>query len=318
MYIHCPDCQSRLKIDEKILKEQKKFKCPKCGNISAISPELKSKVRELDQGHLPERKDITLHSLPKRELGSMPENLRLSVSVIEGNDEGKTIRLSRPRTTLGRETADIILNDPEISRTHTALIIHQKRFTIKDLDSTNGTFINGKKIEESELKHLDEIEIGGTRLLFTVYQELEEFDQEPSGTGEESMEEIELIEEVGTADDSATRMERRTVDLKLPAGRRLFLEALEGENKGKRIKFPKGRVIIGRSGVDINLNDPDASRKHAVIEVWSRDQVYLRDLASTNGTFLNGARITSARLNNGDEIMIGGTRLRFVIEKVSS
>ncbi len=316
MFIHCPDCQSRLKIDEKSL-EMKKFKCPKCGTISTISPDLESKAGEPDQGQLPEKSDITLHSLPQRKLSSLPEDLRLSVSVIEGNDEGKIIYLSKPRTTLGREGADIILNDSEVSRTHAALIVYQKGFTIKDLDSTNGTFVNGKRIEESELKHLDEIEIGGTRLLFTIYQKLEEFIQEPSGTEEETLEEIELIDEAGTTDDSVTRMERRMIDLKLPAGRRLFLEFLEGRNKGKRIEFPQGRIVIGRSGVDINLDDPNASRKHAVIEVWSRDQIYLRDLASTNGTFLNGTRITSARLRNGDEIVIGSIRLRFVMEKVS-
>ena len=307
MFIQCPNCPTRLKIDEKILKEGKKFKCPKCGNVSTISQDLIGEIEEV-----PKKKDVTLHSLPKKESGSIPKDLRISVSIIEGNDEGKTIQLGNPRTTLGRETADIILNDPEVSRTHTAILIHQKRFTIKDLDSTNGTFVNGKKIEEGDLKHLDEIEIGGTRLLFTVYQELEEFSQE--FYEEESMEEIELIDEIGAADDSVTRMERRDVDLKLPTGRSLSLVTLEGKNKGERIEFPKGRIIIGRTGVDINLDDPNASRKHAVIEAWSRDQIYLRDLASTNGTFLNGARITSARLNNGDEIVIGSTRLRFVME----
>jgi pSer/pThr/pTyr-binding forkhead associated (FHA) protein len=311
MFVYCPDCQTRLKIDEKSL-EKKKFKCPKCGSISTIPPDLESKA-----GGLPKRSDITLHSLPQKKVGSLPEDLRLSLSVIEGNDKGKTFHLSKPRTTFGRETADIILNDPEISRTHATLIVHQKSFTIEDLDSTNGTFINDKKIKEIELKHLDEIEIGGTRLLFTVYQELEEFGQEPSGTEEEALEDIEVIDEPGTTDDSVTRMERRVTDLKLPAGRKLSLEFLEGENKGERIEFPKGRIIIGRSGVDINLNDPNASRKHAVIEAWSREQIYLRDLASTNGTFLNGARITSARLKNGDEILIGSIRLRFVIERVS-
>jgi predicted component of type VI protein secretion system len=64
---------------------------------------------------------------------------------------------------------------------------------------------------------------------------------------------------------------------------------------------------IGREGCDVNLMDPEVSRRHAAI----RDQggsLAIEDLGSTNGTFVNGTRITAATvLNDGDEVRLGNT-----------
>lgn len=73
----------------------------------------------------------------------------------------------------------------------------------------------------------------------------------------------------------------------------------------------EGTSRIGRSDEnDIVLNDPSVSRTHAVVEI-AADRVRLRDLDSTNGTFLNGRRIRAAALRDGDEVRMGNTRLRF-------
>ena len=69
---------------------------------------------------------------------------------------------------------------------------------------------------------------------------------------------------------------------------------------------------IGREGCDITLSDPDVSRRHAAVET-SNGGLSIEDLGSTNGTFVNGERITAPRaLRDGDEIQIGSTvwRLR--------
>jgi predicted component of type VI protein secretion system len=64
---------------------------------------------------------------------------------------------------------------------------------------------------------------------------------------------------------------------------------------------------IGREGCDVNLMDPEVSRRHAAI----RDQggsLGIEDLGSTNGTFVNGKRISSVTaLNDGDEVRLGNT-----------
>jgi pSer/pThr/pTyr-binding forkhead associated (FHA) protein len=69
---------------------------------------------------------------------------------------------------------------------------------------------------------------------------------------------------------------------------------------------------IGRSlSADLRFEDPTVSRRHAVL-VGEPDGVRVLDDRSLNGVFVNGSRITSHQLSDGDEILIGRYRLRFV------
>lgn len=99
----------------------------------------------------------------------------------------------------------------------------------------------------------------------------------------------------------------------LPPKTRLSLEFISGPKKGEVYLLPKSKIIIGRKDGDLIIDDPHVSKKHASIEVWSRTHIYLKDLESTNGTFLNGIQITRMKLQEGDVIQIGDTKLRFHI-----
>lgn len=73
----------------------------------------------------------------------------------------------------------------------------------------------------------------------------------------------------------------------------------------------EGKARIGRSEEgEIVLMDPSVSRTHAVVEIGARG-ARVRDLGSTNGTFLNGRRIESGTLRDGDELRFGNTKMRF-------
>ena len=89
--------------------------------------------------------------------------------ICTGGFEGMEYPLSQEETIVGRNpTTNITLLDEGISREH-ALILYDEEldsFTIEDLQSTNGTKVNGKKIRSAELSPNDEIEIGHTRFRF--------------------------------------------------------------------------------------------------------------------------------------------------------
>lgn len=81
------------------------------------------------------------------------------------------------------------------------------------------------------------------------------------------------------------------------------------------IKFPLGKrgIIIGRRRTsDIRIEDTNVSRIHASIECVG-DEYFLTDLGSTNGTYVNGARINKKKLITGDVVRIGTTILEFKV-----
>jgi pSer/pThr/pTyr-binding forkhead associated (FHA) protein len=64
-------------------------------------------------------------------------------------------------------------------------------------------------------------------------------------------------------------------------------------------------TVIGRDAADVVLDDAQVSRRHAIIR-WVDGELQLEDLQSTNGTWLNGARVEGSReLQHGDVVTIG-------------
>ena len=99
----------------------------------------------------------------------------------------------------------------------------------------------------------------------------------------------------------------------MPQGKRLSLAVINGPDAGSVYRIEKPRITIGRSGADLNLNDTESSRNHAAIEI--RDLTYvLVDLKSTNGTLVDGQKITSpVELQNHGEFQIGSTTIMLIV-----
>lgn len=94
--------------------------------------------------------------------------------------------------------------------------------------------------------------------------------------------------------------------------RKCQLVVVEGKARGNKITLDKNLVKVGkRESNDLVIPDKAVSRNHFEIEYQS-DSFLLRDLSSTNGTFLNGSRVKEAYLAPGDVIKIGNTNLEFV------
>jgi pSer/pThr/pTyr-binding forkhead associated (FHA) protein len=106
---------------------------------------------------------------------------------------------------------------------------------------------------------------------------------------------------------------RPTLPLQLPEGKRLSLAIIDGPDAGSVFRLEKPRVTIGRSNADLTLNDTEASRQHAAVEV--RDTIFLlNDLGSTNGTMVDGRRIKEpTELQNQSEFQVGGTTLMLIV-----
>jgi len=81
----------------------------------------------------------------------------------------------------------------------------------------------------------------------------------------------------------------------------------------QKFEIPYREILIGRgSESDIKIQDLKASRKHAVITYY-QNKFYIKDLNSKNGTYLNGRKIQTEVLNNGDEIRVGDYIIKFYI-----
>jgi predicted Zn finger-like uncharacterized protein len=106
---------------------------------------------------------------------------------------------------------------------------------------------------------------------------------------------------------------KQSAAMALPQGKRLSLAIIDGPDSGNVFRIEKPRVTVGRSGADLTLNDSEASRQHAAVEI--RETVYvLHDLGSTNGTLVGGARIEEAtELQNHSEFQVGSTTLMLIV-----
>ena len=103
--------------------------------------------------------------------------------------------------------------------------------------------------------------------------------------------------------------------IELPRDRRFSLAVIQGAATGQIHQVTKSRTLIGRAGADIELDDPECSRQHAVVEIVGEHAV-VRDLGSTNGTFLDTERVTSAELGNHMEFRVGSHVLMFIVTEV--
>lgn len=104
-------------------------------------------------------------------MAEVPDSPRGVLVICDGGFEGMEYELTRGETIIGRNpTTDITLLDENISREHTIIVFDEELaiFSIEDLQSTNGTKVNGKRVRSAILRHEDRIEIGQTEFKFLI------------------------------------------------------------------------------------------------------------------------------------------------------
>jgi len=101
-------------------------------------------------------------------VAALPAGTALLV-VRRGPNAGSRFLLDSDLTTAGRHPeSDIFLDDVTVSRRHAEFYRHAGRFTVRDVGSLNGTYVNRERIEETELSGGDEVQVGKFRLLFLL------------------------------------------------------------------------------------------------------------------------------------------------------
>jgi FHA domain len=115
---------------------------------------------------------------------------------------------------------------------------------------------------------------------------------------------------IGTARPERTS-ESRVGSLDLPEHKSVLISVVEGASQGVERGMTVPLVTIGRlrGGADIEIDDPRVSRLHCAIEL-KNDSVLLRDLRSTNGTYVGEKRVHATLLDDSAEFRIGETKIR--------
>jgi pSer/pThr/pTyr-binding forkhead associated (FHA) protein len=104
-----------------------------------------------------------------RSTKGIPAWCQASVAILEGYAEGMEYPIKKTYAVIGRSrNAAVPLKDPLASREHAAIMFHEDAFILKDLDSTNGTYMRGAYIRQRKLSHGDKFRIGKTVLQFIL------------------------------------------------------------------------------------------------------------------------------------------------------
>lgn len=185
--VACPNCQTRYRFDESQLggKSRATAKCKKCGSSIDIgaaetssdvtsasesseasgaaadrtsSQDTTARVRKLRSDEA--LGEATMTGARVAEVLDLPDDKKYSVAVLQGKASGQIFEIHTVRTTVGRSDADIVIDDPECSRQHAVLEILGARVVIRDMKSTNGTYVDGERIEQTELENHREFRIG--------------------------------------------------------------------------------------------------------------------------------------------------------------
>ena len=89
--------------------------------------------------------------------------------VRHGPNAGSSFRLDEKVTAIGRHPdSDIFLDDITVSRRHVVIQRDDDGYTLRDVGSLNGTYVNRKRVDEARLRHGDEVQVGLFRLTFVL------------------------------------------------------------------------------------------------------------------------------------------------------
>jgi ABC transport system ATP-binding/permease protein len=209
----------------------------------------------------------------------------------------REVKLERGPYRIGREAGnDIVLESPVVSRKHGVLELRGDEWVFTDLNSRNGSFMNGERVHEVTLREGTQLQLGKDRRLSVGV----------------TFRVGEIISKRGQPEVPANP----STPLRAGVAVETFVAPQESTTGLIELAsvLPQGQkpLILGRgSEADIRLPSPSVSRRHARLSP-ARPEWTLVDLNSTNGTFVNGRRVGGpVTMKAGDTIQIGSFRLAY-------
>ncbi len=167
MIVQCTQCQARYSLEEKRFNGQAsiRFRCTKCqATLSVQAPAGTGPGAPAGApGGSPENTTVRYTRRPW-----LDEDKALSLVVTEGPMKGKIFPVTKPKVLLGRRGTDIVMEDSGVSRKHCSVEVHGSSAMLVDLGSSNGTFVDGQRVETHPLEHMSYFRIGSTTVMFSV------------------------------------------------------------------------------------------------------------------------------------------------------
>lgn len=179
-----------------------------------------------------------------------------------------------PRLTIGRDkTNNLVINDEGISVFHAELQQEDGKLFLRDTGSVNGTFLNGQSVTKRV-----EVKVGDVIRLHLV--------------------ELQIIDPTKAPPEAPPQPVKREL---LKAAPLWQVKAMTGVISGRM--FPvEGTNVVGRDPhCDIVVGGAHVSRRHAEFSIRA-GVLWVKDLGSSNGSFVNGKRYEEVALQNGDEV----------------
>lgn len=215
------------------------------------------------------------------------------------------IKLQKGAIIFGREKGDIILNDPEISSSHCQIQFVKTAYYIFDMNSSNGTHVNGKKVVKTQLNSDDEIRIGSTILHFKLEDQQDV--KHVTNVFDASKEKLKDYEKTSIVNLFVEN--ERKHDLKW----KLNMQVKYASGLVETFAINRNLIYLGRATSFGRFeDDAELSRRHLMIKLNNQGDIFIEDQSSTNGTFLNDERIEGIHLvKPQDLVKIGKCFLTF-------
>jgi pSer/pThr/pTyr-binding forkhead associated (FHA) protein len=214
--------------------------------------------------------------------------------------------MNRERYTIGRlPDNDIRIDNPAVSGHHSLIINILNDSFLEDLNSTNGTYVNGKLIKKHALQHGDVITAGHHQLRFVEDDEAQQDEFEKTMVIQPSARPVDklraAVHENGAA---AAAIGRRTLANGAAPPRKAKLQVLSGAFAGRELELSKALTTLGRPGVQVAAITR-RSEGYFIVHVDSE--------GDNNFPLVNGAAIgaQARKLADNDVIQLAGVKMGF-------